>query len=341
VRLFSAPSGDHDDLVRLGADIWFASYVAPWDTRLSYRLAPDVPDLPGSARERRVAVLATAAADPLNAHPWPADAPDPFNAWSSVTLRDAPAQPGCGPRPDARGTLKTTRFASAALGNTRAITFYTPAGFDPDARDNVLLLLFDAEQWLTKGETPRALDALIAAGDLPHVAAAFISPVDQRTRGRELPGNPVFADALADEVLPLALGHFGMAHDPARTVLAGASYGGLAAVYGALRRPDAFGAAISLSGSFWHAPEGTPPDRLFIPELALSMPTVDVRFHLTAGLFEGAHGGARGILETTRHLRDVLRAKGYDVGWRDYAAGHDHLVWRGALGDGLLALFAP
>jgi enterochelin esterase family protein len=81
-------------------------------------------------------------------------------------------------------------------------------------------------------------------------------------------------------------------------------------------------------------------DRLFIAERALSMPRRDVRFFLSAGLFEGAHGGARGILETTRHLRDVLRAKGCDVTAREYAAGHDHLAWRGALGDGLSALFA-
>jgi enterochelin esterase-like enzyme len=33
-----------------------------------------------------------------------------------------------------------------------------------------------------------------------------------------------------------------------------------------------------------------------------------------------------------------LGAKGYTVTGRDYAGGHDYLVWRGALGDALLAL---
>lgn len=68
------------------------------------------------------------------------------------------------------------------------------------------------------------------------------------------------------------------------------------------------------------------------------MPPVPVRFHLTAGLFETGHAGSPGILETTRHLRTILRAKGYDVSFEDYAGGHDYVVWRGALVDGLMRL---
>ena len=34
----------------------------------------------------------------------------------------------------------------------------------------------------------------------------------------------------------------------------------------------------------------------------------------------------------------MLRAKGYAVSLRTYAGGHDFLVWRGALADGLIAL---
>ena len=64
-----------------------------------------------------------------------------------------------------------------------------------------------------------------------------------------------------------------------------------------------------------------------------------MRVFLSAGLFEREHGGADGILETSRHLRDVLTARGYDVTAREYAGGHDYFVWRGALADGLLALF--
>jgi enterochelin esterase-like enzyme len=47
-------------------------------------------------------------------------------------------------------------------------------------------------------------------------------------------------------------------------------------------------------------------------------------------------GGA--ILEPSRHMRDVLLAKGYEVHYQENVGGHDYLSWRGSLADGLLAL---
>jgi hypothetical protein len=39
-----------------------------------------------------------------------------------------------------------------------------------------------------------------------------------------------------------------------------------------------------------------------------------------------------------RHLRDVLRAKGYDVIYREVGGGHEWVHWRAMLADGLTAL---
>ena len=63
-----------------------------------------------------------------------------------------------------------------------------------------------------------------------------------------------------------------------------------------------------------------------------------MRFYLEAGLFE-AGNGQLGIFDTTRHLRDVLQAKGYEVRHREWASGHDYLNWRGTLAEGLIELF--
>ncbi|TWA56399.1 enterochelin esterase family protein [Azospirillum baldaniorum] len=343
VRLLGGPTSNHENLERLGrSDVWYKSFVVPSSTRLSYQIAPDVPDFPGTCRECRMAILAQLQADPLNRHPWPADAPDPYNQVSLVELSGAPLQPGLeGVWAEPAGRLITERFASRTLGNTRDVAVYAPPGVDPKGKDTVLLLLFDGPDYLDRhAPVPMMLDRLTGDGRLPPTVAVFIANPTAEARERELPANPAFAAMLADELLPWLRERMGIHSHPDRTVLAGSSYGGLAAVSAALAHPERFGNALSMSGSFWWHPADALADR---PEHMAGLVALrdrrPVRFFLSAGLFETGSDGEIGILESSRHLRDVLEAKGYKVAYRDYAAGHDRFAWRGALGDGLLALF--
>lgn len=341
IRLFGAPSGDHEELQRLGAsDIWFRSFEVPDGTRLSYQLAFDVPDVPGTARDRRVAILATAKADPLNRHPWPADAVDAYNQDSVLELTAAPPQPWLAERGAPQGTLERLSVDSHILDNRRDVTIYRPAGFNPADARTVLLFVFDADQYLDRVPVPRILDNMIAAGAVPPVVAVFVANPDRETRARELPANAAFADFMAKELHPFVMRETGLRVPAARTLLAGSSYGGLASVTVALRHPEVFGNVLSMSGSFWWSPPGTPQDREeYVAGLVAAGPALPLRVFLSAGLFESGMHGTAGILETSRHLRDVLEAKGIPVIYRDYAGGHDYLVWRGVLSDGLVALF--
>jgi enterochelin esterase family protein len=71
----------------------------------------------------------------------------------------------------------------------------------------------------------------------------------------------------------------------------------------------------------------------------IARPKLPLRWHLDAGSEElDVSGGGNSILLTTRTLRDVLRAKGYEVHYQEFAGGHDYLSWRGTLADGLIAL---
>lgn len=342
VRLFGGPSGDHENLQRVGrSDVWFKSYIVPAETRLSYQLAPDVPDLPGTARERRVAILSTAQEDPLNKTPWPAGGVDRFDRDSVLELPAAPPQSYLEDKGNPRGSLTRITVKSEKLGNERDITLYRPPGFDPSRPDNLLLFVFDAKEALSKIPTPTILDNMIAEGRIPPTVAVFVANPGPDARARELPANPAFADFMAEQVLPLAIRETGMAHDPARTILTGASYGGLASMTVALRHPELFGNVLSMSGSFWWAPPNTPPDQQeYVAGLVARNPVPDIRVFLSAGLFEvGASRGVPSILDTNRHLRDLLLAKNTQVIYREYAGGHDWLVWRGVISDGLIALF--
>jgi enterochelin esterase family protein len=74
-------------------------------------------------------------------------------------------------------------------------------------------------------------------------------------------------------------------------------------------------------------------------KLFLASPKLPLRFYLAVGTFEiDREGGGGGILESTRHLRDVLLAKGYQVHYQQFVGGHDGLSWRGTLADGLINL---
>lgn len=337
VRLLGAPSGEHDELSRLaGTDIWFRSYRLPAATRLAYKLAPDVPLPAGDPALRRRAIVATLQRDPFNPRSFPAQPVDAHDGESILELPLAPPQAWVERRPGvAAGALAQHRLESRRLGNTRTVHLYRSPGYRPGAPDNALLVLFDGEMHASTLSTVNILDNLVAAGKLPPLAAIFVGNASRRSRAAELPPNPAFAGFLADELMPWAK-TAGIYAEASRTVVSGASYGGLAAAYAGLMHPEWFGKVYSQSGSFWWSPAGDPEPEWLSRRFAEAAPAA-LEFLIEAGRFEGAGKGV-GILEGSRHLRDVLRARGYPVRYREHASGHDWYHWRGTLGEGLIEL---
>ncbi|MBW7900303.1 MAG: DUF3327 domain-containing protein [Rhodocyclaceae bacterium] len=337
VRLLGAPSGEHDELFRLGqTDVWYRSYRLPADTRLTYRMAPDVPALDAPPAMRRRAIVATLRRDPLNPRSHPAQPVDAYDGDSLLELPQAPAQAWVERSPGvAAGMLTAHRLSSALLGNARTVHLYRSPGYRAGRPGNALVVLFDGEIHAGTASTADILDNLVAAGRLPPTAAILIGNPDRDARSGELPPNPSFARFLAEELMPWARAA-GVCAEPARTVIGGASYGGLAAAWAGLTHPELFGRVYSQSGSFWWSPKDEREPEWLSRRFAAE-PAVPVAFLLEAGLFE-SNGRGIGILEGTRHLRDVLRAKGYRVAYREHAAGHDWYHWRGRLGEGLLEL---
>ncbi|MFJ2991403.1 enterochelin esterase domain-containing protein [Pandoraea sp. NPDC087047] len=342
VRILGAPSGDHDDMRQLGnSDVWYRSYVVPDTTRLSYQLAPDVPDIEGTAMERRRAVVKTLQADPLNRHPFVVEGFDgKRSVKSSITLPDAPPQPWIARRADVpAGTVQATRFTSRALGNTRDVYVYRPAGYRAGDASQGLLVVFDAHAYVNTVPTPVILDNLIAEGRIPRTAALIVGVIDGNTRGKELPPNPAFGRFLAEELMPWARAQ-GVSAPAERTVVAGSSYGGLASAWAAHVAPQWFGNVLSQSGSYWWAPSQGDADAResgWLIRQYANGPRLPVAFYLASGMFED-RGGPTGIGTSGRHMRDVLRAKGYRVSYASSATGHDYLHWRGSLACGLIAL---
>jgi enterochelin esterase family protein len=342
VGILNGPSGSQGekqlDLLP-GTDVWFLTARLPRDARLTYRFLTSPSGPPyrmtiGQMEER----FRTGHPDPLN----------PTVAFG-LSFFDLPGAP---PQPFARratgvpeGSRVEATIKSALLHEDRRVLVYTPPGYDPQRPEPYgVVFVFDGEwygHWTEAIiQAPTTLDNLIAQKHIPAVLAVLVD--NQGTRERDLAQSEPFADFLADELVPWLRRGYHVGPAPEHAVVAGSSLGGLQALFTAIRRPEAFGNVLSQSGAFHVGPGGWRPEVIaeesstWLAEKVASLPRRPVRVWMEAGDFEAAT-----ILGSNRHVRDVLRAKGYSVSYREYHGGHDYACWRDSLADGLIALLAP
>ncbi len=316
-----------------GTNVWYKTYRVRNDARFAYNLSPNdslqpLDEIKGDGIEKR---LADFQIDPLN----PRRCGATFGAFSAaasyVELPGAPPQAWKKAAASQRGKVEASTFHSTILNNERDLWIYTPHGFSTNRGRYPLVVLFDGTRnvkWI-----PEILDYLIAEKQIPPVVAAFVASPSSAARNLELPCHEPFADFLAKELVPMLRLKYSATSDPARTVAVGSSYGGLAAVFAGMRYPQIFGNVISLSGSFWwklgsqKAPEWLTTQLADSPKLAL-------RFYLEVGLMESYPMQ----IAANRHMRDVLKGRGYTVGYEEYNGGHAFLNWSSGTANGLVFL---
>jgi enterochelin esterase-like enzyme len=324
--------------------LWRRTYQVARDLRTTYFALPDPPD----ELEWTPELFRRLETDPLNPSVWVSPGDDEDPEWGFENVRslfegpEAPAQPWIVPRPDVpAGTTKLHRVRSEILGNERRVWVHLPAGYDPSERYGVLVV-FDGWAYVNLVPTPTILDNLVSAGRTPPLVAVMPDSLSQDERNLELPCHEPFVEFLTGELLPWARERWSLDDDPERAIVAGSSFGGLAAVYAAFERPDVFGSAISQSGSFGWGVEGE-REHEWLTNRIEAAERRSARYWLEIGTLEDGDrpaGGPSG-LSSNRRLRDVLTAKGYDVTYTEYAGGHDYVCWRGSLADALIAVAGP
>jgi enterochelin esterase-like enzyme len=303
-------------------DLWFRTVRVPKGARFEYRLSPNDPlaNMP-PATGRREAVK-----DPLNLHDsfaeMPAGLPQPYYARNP----DIPK-------------MQMTEHVVKGEGLERRILIYTPPGYDPKGAPYPCVYLFDGEDRDGSVFATWTLENLIAAKKLPPLVAVRIANPNQAGR-QLLAANDKFFDFLSKDLVPFVRSTYHVSRNAEQTAIAGYSLGGFAAACAGLRHSDLFGRILSQSGSFWIEPtrdENAEPT--WIAQKFIAAPRLPLQFYMDAGLFEvDLSGRGTGILLPNRHLRDVLRAKGYSVTYQEFPGGHDSINWRGTLADGLVAL---
>ena len=321
-----------------GTDVWYKTVRLRRGTRIEYVISPN--DRPANR-------WATAQLDPLNPRKFPDDPTYRFYSQSVLDMPGAPDEQWALRTPIRRGAIEEKTVTSALVkGDQNQIWIYTPPGYSRSAGPYPLVILLDGAAYVSHrfGAAPATLDNLINDGRIRPAVVCF----DPRNRGGNtagIGGAEKFGDALVQELLPMLRASYAISTNPADVIIGGFSAGGRAAAQIALFHPEAFGNVLSQSGAFRESSGGDEPNasaRAF-----LDAPRKPIRFYMEVGRYDNVPAADRPLYEMVldetnlmgnRHLRDVLRAKGYDVTYREVGGGHDFVHWRAMLADGLMTL---
>ncbi|HEX6881750.1 MAG TPA: PQQ-binding-like beta-propeller repeat protein [Planctomycetota bacterium] len=294
-----------------GTDLWHASFPIEPGARWEYRFQVDYGDW---------------KADPRNPRTVPSSGPP----LSELVTPGHDVRTHFLPRVDGpRGRLEPFEWASTALGATRTLQVYLPAGYDAGSEPYPLLLVHQGAEWIEAGGLVNTLDHVLGQRAAPLVAV-FIPALDEWWFEGGGTGTEAYLDALADELVPLLEGRYRLAHDPAERALLGKESFGLTAVLGVLARPETFGKAGVLSVALGDRARHT----LFA--LLEEEKRGELLFFVGWNRYE-ARNRDRGYdyRAESRRLADALRTCGYAVaggerldahGWGSFRARTDELL---------------
>jgi enterochelin esterase family protein len=259
--------------------------------------------------------------DPLNRR----RTPNGFGATNNYFY-----MPGASPTPWARRRRNVPRgvVTSASIDTlyfattrTRRAHFYQP----PTRKPALLLVTTDGQDYLRRARLPVLLDNLLADGRIPPVAAVMLENRFE-TRMLEYAANELTQILLSQNLVSIArdrLNLLDLNAQPGAFGIAGASMGGLTALYTALRVPEVFGRVISQAAPFelWSS-------RPIVFELARDARVRPERIWMDVGRMDW-------LLAGNRLMRDYLTGHGYNVKYGEYDAYHNWPAWRDALPDAL------
>jgi enterochelin esterase-like enzyme len=318
-----------------GTDVWYASFRLPLDAEFIYQLAVN-PPAEVAANPSPALLRAALHTDPLNPIRYPeaegnAAPPSLSQSVSIARMPGTPANPWIARKAGvAAGAVHEHVFKSVAVGE-RTVWVYTPPV--KELRDPHLLILLDGEVYTNRIPTPTILDNLLDAKKIGTTVAVFIDNGGPEARAADYYFSERYVTFLADELLPWVQETYHFKAARSRTVLGGSSLGGSTAAFAALRRPEVFGKVLSQSGSFLmnnRNADGGKGD--WIVRQFTIAPKSDVSFCLEAGQMEEGTG----LLDSNRHLRDVLLANGYRVHYFEVFGAHEPVHWRRTLPEELI-----
>ncbi len=301
------------------SDLWFVVMDVPEKSRIEYKL-----EIIEGGRGRWIL-------DPLNPH----QANDPFGSNSVCFGTGYEVPKWTLPSPDTRaGAFDEIIVKSRAFADERRVKVYLPARFRPRRR-YPLLVVHDGDDYLRFSSLKTVLDNLIHRLEVQGMVVALLSP---RRRLAEYGADPAHADFVADEVLPALEEKYPLQPRPQARCLMGASFGAVAALSTAWRKPGVFGNLLLQSGSFAFSDigrhhRGPEFDAVveFMNEFRTNPGRPAERMFVSCGMYESLIYENRSMVPLFQRFAEVRFTESRD--------GHNWENWRDRLREGLSWLF--
>jgi predicted esterase len=247
---------------------------------------------------------------------------------ATAVWRGADASPPAERAATLQGQIERVPFASAALGETRMLTVYTPPGYAAGQRYPVIYMA-DGDHL---PEFAPYLEPLIVNGTLPPSLLIGAASGGRSASGADLRAQeylPTFnperfslhEQFFTDELRQWAEATYGAVTERDQRAVFGYSNGGVFAAAMGYRHPDLYGHILAFS-------LGVSPGELSDDGGALP------DFYFTAGTLEGQFLG-----NTASAYGDVRRA-GAEAVFNRRVAGHDLILWQEAFPGAVVWAFA-
>jgi len=301
-------------------DLWYLEMELPECSRVEYKI------------EKVIGEEVEWIMDPLNPH----QARDPFGANSVCHGHGYEIPDWTLPDPEARpGRIEEVSLPSRALGGRRRLLVYLPARFR-QRRRYPLLVAHDGPDYLRYAMLRTVLDNLIHRLEIPPMIVALSEPGERKV---EYAADPSHARFLTTEVVPALERRFPLISEPASRALAGASFGGVAALFTAWRYPGFWGRLLLQSGSFAFSDIGEhrrgpafDPVARFVNAFREEPGRPTEKVFLSCGIYES-------LIYENRSIVPLLQSTGMDVRYVEARDGHNWENWRDRLREGLSWLF--
>ena len=230
---------------------------------------------------------------------------------------------------------------------SRKYWIYLPLDYDPHAPVAYPFMLFlDGSSYVDYIPAHCILEKMISDKVIPPCVGIFFDSPDGAQRGIEYNCNYQFTEFLIQDFMSILRVKHGLhiTTDPNHSTIIGGSYGGLAAFYIGLTRPDVFGHVIAQSPAFL-AQRVTVLDKLitdfaeqnkhssFIFELG-SYENNAMEFEFEDGTIQTASS-----FEVVRHVCKHMEEQGISITFHEFVGGHNYVCYRVSLYDRLKEVY--